>query len=179
MKIGVGISWKMVSALLLFLPGVSHALEVDVYGGFAAGYATQKQDAPTNDTTDTGLKAYLGTRFLGPIGVEAAYYNLGKYNSSANKVTAVGGDVMLNMDIRGMTVFAKGGVVGWTETDLASGAQTTGQDVTYGIGINLAVDRHVLFRTELELFRNVGKDSATSNPGNDMSLLSFGVNFQF
>lgn len=91
----------------------------------------------------------------------------------------MGVDAVANLDIRGMTLYAKGGLVEWTETDLASGAEVTGEDVTYGIGINLPVDRHVLVRTELEYFRKVGKDDATSDPGKDMSLITFGLNFKF
>ena len=179
MNIGVLNICKLVAAMLLLLPGVTPALEVDVYGGFGAGYAVQKQDAPTDDTSDTGGKAYIGTRFLGPLGIEVAYYNLGKHNSAAVEVTAVGVDAVANLDIRGMTLFAKGGVMEWTETDLASGAELSDKDVTYGIGINLPVAKHVLLRTELEHFSKVGKDDATADPGRDMTMLSFGVNFKF
>lgn len=179
MKIDVISIRRAAPVLLLLWPGAGHALDVDVYGGFATGYAVQKQDAPSNDTTDTGEKAYLGTRFLGPIGIEVAYYNLGKYENQSVEVTALGATVVGNVDIRGMTLFAKAGVMGWTETDLATGTDTTGEDVTYGIGINLAVDKHILFRTELERFRKVGKDKASNDPGTEMSMLSFGINFRF
>lgn len=178
MKIGFLNIRSGVAGMLLLLPGIGQALEVDVYGGFAAGYAIQKQDTG-DDTTDAGEKVYIGTRFLGPIGVEIAYYNLGKYNNRNDEVTVAGASVVANLDIRGMTLFAKGGVVEWTEKDLTNDTKIKGEDFAYGVGINLPVDRHVLFRTELEYFKDVGKDDATSIPGKNMWLLSFGVNFKF
>ena len=165
--------------LIFLLPGSVSALDVEAYGGLAAGYAVREQPAPANDHMDSGEKAYVGLRFLGPVGVEFAYYNLGTYNNKSMEVTALGADAVFSADIRGMSLFAKAGILGWEETDLGTGAGTKGQDVTYGIGVNLAVDRHVLFRTELEYFRKIGKDDATNDPGTEMSLLSFGINFSF
>lgn len=55
------------AGVLFLCPGIGQALEVDVYGGFGAGHAVQKQDA-SDDTSDTGEKLYVGTRFLGPWG---------------------------------------------------------------------------------------------------------------
>lgn len=178
MKLDFLVRWFAVALTLLVLPGFAQALEVDVYGGFGTGYAVQKQDTG-DDTTDTGEKAYIGTRFLGPFGIEVAYYNLGKYNNATEEVTGASAVAVANLDIRGMTLFAKGGVLQWKETDLVSGTEISGEGVTYGLGINLPVDKHVLFRTELERFGKVGKDAASSDPGKDMWMLSFGVNFRF
>lgn len=164
--------------ILGLIPLNTQALEVDVYGGFGAGLAAQKQNG-SDDTSDSGEKAYFGSRFLGPLGIEAAYYNLGKYNNGVTEVTAIGLDAVANLDIRGMTFYAKGGLIEWTETDLVTNSEVTGKDVTYGIGLNLPVDRHVLVRTELEQFRKIGKDDASGNPGKDMVLMSFGINFKF
>ena len=168
----------VVAFICLALPGFALGLEVEVYGGLGTGYAVQKQ-LSGDDTTDTAEKAYVGTRFLGPLGVELAYYNLGKYNNGSEEVTGRSAAMVLNLDIRGMTLFAKGGVIEWTETDLSSGVEISGEDMTYGAGINLPVDRHVLFRTELERFSNIGEDAVSGTPGKDMWLLTFGVNFKF
>lgn len=178
MKMGFSRHWFSIALILLVFPRFTQALEVDVYGGLATGYSVQKQ-ATGDDTTDIGEKVYLGTRFLGPVGIEVAYYNLGKYNNATQEVTGTSAVVVANLDIRGMTLFVKGGIIEWTETELVSGTQLSGEDVTYGLGINLPVDKHVLFRTELERFSNVGKDAISSEPGKDMWMLSFGVNFQF
>lgn len=165
-------------ASLLLVPGLAGALEVNIYGGLATGFSVRKQ-AAGDDTTDTSEKAYAGVRFLGPIGLELGYYNLGVYNGATTEVTGASAMMTFNFDIRGMTVFFKGGAMDWAETDLASGAELTGRDLAYGAGINLAVDRHVLFRTELERFDNVGKNTTLNDPGKDMWALTFGVNFQF
>lgn len=163
---------------LFMLPGFAPALEVDVYGGFGAGYAVQRQT--TGDkTTDSAGKVYVGSRFLGPLGVEISYYNLGLYNNGTDKIKGASAAAVANLDIRGMTLFAKGGVVRWTKTDVTNGADVSGEDVSYGFGINLPVDKHVLVRTEIERFRKVGKDAANGDPGKDMSMLSFGLNFRF
>lgn len=165
--------------ILLLLPGTGLASEVETYFGLASGFAVREQQDPANDHVDDGQKIYLGIRFLGPIGLEFAKYNLGKYENETMEVTAYGADIVFNIDIRGMSVFAKGGIIGWEETDMATGAVDKGQDTTFGFGINLAVDRHVLFRTEIERFRKVGKDDTTGDPGTEMTMLSFGVNFRF
>lgn len=170
---------KAIVLLVLFFPAAANALEVDTYMGFATGYAVRQQPAPANDDVDSGEKVYLGLRFLGPVGVEFAYYDLGQYNNQTMDVTALGADAVFHMDIRGMSLFAKAGIIGWEETDLGSGAKTKGEDASYGIGINLAVDKHVLFRTELERFRRIGRDKATNDPGTEMSLLSFGILFRY
>lgn len=167
-----------VLGMSLLFSAVGQTVEVDVYGGFGAGHAVQKQ-LTGDDTTDTGEKAYIGTRFLGPLGIEISYYNLGKYNNATKEVTIVSAAAVASLDIRGMTLFAKGGVIEWTEKDLSNDTKIKGEDFAYGIGINLPVDKHVLFRTELEYFKHVGKDDSTNTPGKDMSMLSFGVNFQF
>ena len=172
---GVAIAFGLI---FLVLPKDVYALEIDVYGGMGAGYSVQKQ-VTGDDTTDSSEKAYLGTRFLGPLGLELAYYNFGKYTNATEEVTATSAVVVLNLDIRGMTLFVKGGRVKWTETNLGGGMKRSGSDQTYGFGINLPVDRHVLFRTELEFFSGVGEDVATNDLGKDMWMLSFGVNFRF
>jgi len=171
-------SRSVLAGLVLLLPGLGQTLEVEFYGGLAAGHAVQKQES-ADDTSDTSEKLYLGSRFLGPLGVEIAYHNLGKYNNAAEEITTASAVAVANLDIRGMTLFAKGGLFEWTETDLASGAEITGEDIIYGIGINLPVDKHVLFRTELEQFSKVGENDVSGTPGKDISMLSFGVNFKF
>ena len=177
MKTGFVQKWLLGLGLVLLAPLVG-AWEVDVYGGFAKGFAVQKQTTG-DDTTDSAEKAYLGSRFLGPIGLELGYANLGKYNSASEDVRVTSALALLNVDIRGMTIFAKGGVMRWTQIDVMTGNKLNGEDVVFGTGINLAVDRHILFRTELEYFRGVGKDATLNTSGKNMYLLSFGMNFQF
>lgn len=173
------ISSKALLLCCCMMPGVGQALEVYNYFGLSTGYAVKHQPSPDNDLMDSGEKAYVGIRFLGPVGLEISYYDLGKYDTETTAVTVVGAHAVFNQDIRGMTLFFKAGAIEWREKDLTTGGTLTGEDVSYGIGINLAVDRHVLFRTELERFRKVGRDTAAADPGTEMSLFSFGVNFQF
>lgn len=168
----------VVALALIMFPAFGLALEVDVYGGFGAGYAVQRQTTG-GKTTDSAEKAYIGSRFLGPLGVEVAYYNLGRYSNSTKEVKGASGVAVASLDIRGMTLFAKGGVMRWTETDLTNDTDISAEDITYGFGINLPVAKHVLVRTEIERFRKIGKDDASGDPGEDMSMLSFGLNFQF
>lgn len=164
--------------ICLVLPGVSQALEVDVYGGFGVGTTTQRNTS--NDmTSDTAEKYYIGSRFLGPLGIELSYHDLGRYNNATEEVKGVSAVALANLDIRGMTLYAKGGVTRWSQTDLPTGTKIRGEDVTYGFGINLPVDRHVLVRTEIERFTNVGKNDTSGAPGTDISMLSFGLNFTF
>ena len=166
-------------SLVLLVPGVSQALDVDVYGGLGTGHVVQKNSPPNDDSSDTGEKVYLGSRFLGPIGLEIAYYDLGQYENHTSEAYVYGASAVFYHDIRGMSLFAKAGIIEWNKSDIATGAKTSGEDVSYGFGINLAVDKHVLFRTEIEYFRKVGKNETTGDPGTEMSMLSFGVNFRF
>ncbi|MDH5447223.1 MAG: outer membrane beta-barrel protein [Gammaproteobacteria bacterium] len=172
-------SIRSVLFLLLLIPASASAWDVDVYGGMSSGFSVREQKDPANDHVDGGEKIYFGTRFLGPIGLEFTYYNLGKFENETTEVRAMGAAMLFNFDVRGMTVFAKGGIVGWEERYLLTSTKEKGQDVMFGLGINLAVDKHVLFRTEIERFRKVGKDDNTGAAGTEMTLLSFGVNFRF
>ena len=172
-------SSKIIILVCLLMPGIGQAVDVNNYFGFATGYGIKHQSDPANDLMDSGEKVYLGIRLFGHLGIEVAYYDLGRYDNETSDVTVVGASAVFSRDIRGMTIFAKAGLVEWREKDLASGATLDDTDASYGIGINLAVDRHVLFRTELERFKNVGRNTATADQGDDMSLFSFGVNFQF
>lgn len=179
MNTNIKMGWAVLAGLLILLPVSVSAKDMGMYGGLGFGYSVLEVDAPNTDRASTAGKLYFGARVLGPLGVEAAYYDLGKYNSGDDKVTGTGITAVGNLDTKSAMLFIKAGVIDWTVEDVPNGTEVTGTDITYGLGINLALEKNLVFRAELEHFSKIGKDDATATPGNNMKLLSFGVNFKF
>ncbi len=179
MKIYKAIQWSFLSSVLLILPNLSYAADLGIYGGVGMGYAILKEQAPNADKSDTGAKLYGGMRIVGPLAIEAGYYNLGKYSNQEQKITGTSITAVGNVYTRSVNIFAKAGIFNWTLDDSASGTSLSDTDTTFGLGMNIPIEKNVSVRMEWEHFAKIGKDAASTSPGQDMSLLSFGVNFMF
>lgn len=171
--------WIYTLSILMFLPASAMANGIGAYGGLGYGYSILESNTSSNKDASTAGKIYGGIRLLGPLGVEFGYYNLGKYNAGDDKINATTITAVGNFDTKFAILFVKAGIVDWTVEDVPNNTEVSGTDTTYGFGINLALDKDVVFRTELEHFSKVGKDTPNGQLGNNMKLLSFGVNFMF
>jgi len=171
--------WIYTLSILMFLPASVMAKGIGAYGGLGYGYSILESNTSSNKDASTAGKIYGGIRLFGPLGVEFGYYDLGKYNAGDDKVNATVITAVGNFDTKFAVLFVKAGIVDWTVQDVPNNTEVSGTDTTYGFGINLPLDKNVVFRTELEHFSKVGKDTPNGQLGNNMKLLSFGINFMF
>ena len=171
--------WLTKLCIIMLLPVPAVASEFGGYGGLGYGYSILESNTTSDKEASTAGKIYAGARIFGPLGIEAAYYDLGKYNAGDDKIKANSITAVVNIDVHTASLFIKGGIIDWTVQDIPNNTEISGTDTTYGFGINLPLDKNVVFRTELEHFSKVGKDTPNGQIGNDMKLLSFGVSFVF
>lgn len=174
--------WSAVTISCLFLlqTNLSHASEIGGYAGVGAGYAVLDELEPDTDQADVGTKLYGGIRLFGPLGIEAGVYNLGTYNTEQDKVTGTVISAVANLDTKSVSLFAKAGIINWKSKDITpGGVAISGTDTAIGLGINIPIEKRLIFRAEWERFSKIGKDTPSANPGMNLSLLTFGVNFMF
>ncbi|RFC35897.1 MAG: OmpA-OmpF porin, OOP family [Candidatus Nitrotoga sp. SPKER] len=150
------------------------------------------------DDTDTGYKVYGGYQINPNWGVEATYFDLGKFtgndtafngssvvpvNASA-KVQAWGLAGVFTAPITsGFSVFGK---LGFTRSELktnASGLNFTAHQkesrtgANYGVGAKYDFTPNFAVRAEWERLNKVGEDATTGET--DMDFLSAGLTFKF
>ncbi|MFZ1545482.1 MAG: outer membrane beta-barrel protein [Candidatus Nitrotoga sp.] len=178
-----------------------------VYIGASAGQAKYK-DTPgvlrNRDDKDTGYKVYLGTQINPIFGVEATYYDLGKYsgNSSAfNGATFVPTNISGDATAWGLAavitaptnltsvfgnsfgLFGKLGVVrSRLSTDVSGLGFSSHQNerstgANFGVGVKYDFAKNFSVRAEWERLNNVGDNSATG--ATKINFLSAGVAFKF
>lgn len=176
----MAIKTPFVLAMLLMLSSISaNVMAVDAYGGLSVGYTIADRQAPNDDEATTAGKIFFGAMLVGPVGIEATYYSLGKYNAGDDEYSGTGVTLVGSMEVGYALLFAKAGVINWKWLDNTGPTEVTDTNTTYGLGMNLFIDNHVMFRAELEHFTKVGEDTAGGNVGVDMRLISFGLNFLF
>ena len=174
--------WSIISisTILILFTTSTYAAEMGVYGGIGAGYAVLEEVSPNTDQADIGSKLYAGMRIFGPLGIEAGIYNLGTYNNEQDKITGTTVSAVASLDTKSVSLFAKAGIIDWEVKDITPGGRAiSGTNTAFGIGINVPVEKQLLFRVEWERFNKIGEDAANSQPGQNLSLLTVGVNFMF
>lgn len=167
----IGLSW--------LIPVYSQAAGLLGYGGIGAGYSVMDNTPPATASASVAGKIYLGMDLFGPFGVEAAVYDLGKYGDGNEKVTATNISLVARLNTNLGSLFAKGGAANWSVKDIQNNTDVSGNDVMYGLGFDVPMAVRTIFRAEWEHFNKVGKDSANTVKGNDVSLLTFSINFIF
>lgn len=160
-------------------PGFCQASGILVYGGLGAGYSVLENTAPATATASSAAKVYLGLDLLGPFGVEATYYNLGKYSDGNEQVSATSLALVARLNTSVGSLFVKGGGANWKVKDVANTVEVTGNDVMYGLGFSVPIAMRTVLRIEWEHFKKVGEDTANAVKGNDISLMTFSINFIF
>jgi len=179
MGISMKLKWIALLGMLIALPLQSSARELGGYVGLGMGFSVLDEVSPSTDTASSASKIYLGVRMFGPLGIEVGFYDLGNFNDGDDDVTGTGISAVGSLMAMNATLFAKAGVIDWGVEDVPSGAEINGTDLTYAIGIELPISQRVMFRTEWEVFQNIGEDSGSGAVGQDINMLNFGVNMIF
>ena len=200
--LGSGSMFVMHSAHAVF--GMSDST---VYIGASAGQAKYK-DTPSvlsnQDDKDTGFKVYAGTQINPIFGVEATYFDLGKYtgNSSAfNGATVVPTSVsgqatawglaavltaptdMTSVFGTGFGLFGKLGLVRSRFSTDVSGLGFSSHQKEYSTGANFGAGvkydfaKNFSVRAEWERLNNVGDNANTGDT--KINFLSAGIAFKF
>lgn len=165
--------------LFLLLPMHSYAKEIGAYIGIGMGHSVLDEVSPNTDTASTATKFYIGARLLGQFGFEVGFYDLGTFNDGDDDVSGTSYTATATFAARGASVFVKAGMMDWTVNDVPNSVEISDMDLMYGFGISLPVTGKLLFRTEWETFLDVGEDPTIPNPGQDINLISFGINYMF
>jgi OmpA-OmpF porin, OOP family len=178
-----------------------------IYIGASAGEAKYK-DTPgvlsNRDNKDTAFKAYLGTQINPIFGLEATYFDLGKYtgnslafNGATVVPTSVSGDAtawglaavltaptnMTSVFGDSFGLFGKLGVVRSRLSTEISGIgfsshqkeRSTGAN--FGVGVKYDFAKNFSVRAEWERLNNVGDNATTGDTKIDF--LSAGIAFKF
>lgn len=169
----------ILACLIWLAPGYVQANGIVVYGGLGAGYSVMDNPEPATASASGAGKIYLGMDLFGPFGVEATYYNLGKYSDGDEQVYATSVALVARVITSGGSLFVKGGGANWKVKDIPNSTETSGNNVMYGLGYEIPVASRTVFRAEWERFNKVGEDTATAVKGNNISLLTFSINFLF
>ena len=167
------------ACLIWLAPGMSQASGMMVYGGLGAGYSVLDNPPPATDSASGAGKVYLGLDLFGPFGLEATYYNLGKYNDGKEQVTATSVALLARVNSSMGSLFVKGGGANWKVKDTTNTIEISGNDIVYGLGFEIPIAMRTIFRAEWERFNNVGKDTVSAVTGNDISLLTLSINYLF
>lgn len=165
--------------LLWLVPVYCQAGGLLVYGGLGMGYSVMENPPPATSTASAAGKIYVGLDLLGPFGVEAAVYDLGKYGDGNEKITATNVSLVARVNTSMGSLFIKGGAANWKVKDTQNNTEVSGNDVMYGLGFDVPMAPRTVFRAEWEHFNKVGKNTANTVKGNDISLLTFSINFIF
>lgn len=182
-----------IAATTLF--GAPAAEAQQPYIGASVGRSDYKIDttgASSADTKDTGVKLYGGAMFTPNLGVEAAYFDLGKARGAASLPGL--GTVDVSAKVRGVSlagiaavpfgdasVFAKAGIAqvrGEIEarTPLGSGSESKSSlQPTYGVGATYAFTPNLGARIEWERVRVRYADDLKE----DTDLVSAGLTWRF
>lgn len=169
----------VLAALLWLVPTLSQASGLLIYGGLGGGYSVMDNSSPTTASASSAGKVYLGMDLVGPFGIEATYYDLGKYSDGNEKVTASSVALVARLNTSMGSLYVKGGAANWKVKDIPNSTSVSGNDVMYGVGFDIPIAMTTVFRAEWENFNKVGKDTASAVKGNDIALLSFSLNFVF
>ena len=143
-----------------------------IYAGVSAGKAEIVDLTPTDD--DTAAKVYAGYRILGPIAVEVAQVDLGKYYSDAIAIDGTSVDAVLYLPAGLVNVFAKAGLFNWN-ADYTGGLTESGTSSKFGFGVEYNLLLNIDFRLEWETYTDVMDTTTTT----DITVLSAGVNIAF
>ncbi|CAH1083997.1 outer membrane beta-barrel protein [Candidatus Nitrotoga sp. 1052] len=171
------------------------------YVGASVGQSEFKDIPPslTNvDDKDTGYKVYGGYQINPNWGVEATYFDLGKFTgnetafngstvvpvSASSKVTAWGLAGVFTAPIsNGFSVFGKLGLVRSELKTNSSGVgfsahqKESSTGANFGFGAKYDFTPNLAVRAEWERLKKVGDDATTGET--DMDFLSAGITFKF
>ncbi|WP_036986315.1 outer membrane beta-barrel protein [Pseudogulbenkiania sp. MAI-1] len=164
-----------------------------------AGFTTSGTSV---DDTDTGWKLFAGYQFNNYFALEGGYISFGRFDASTT-VTAVNGSPItptsVNATVKArngflldavgilpitdnFSVFGKLGAY-TSKTELSAsvdGASASDSDwdsdLTYGFGVNYAINKDLRIRGEWERFEKVGSSDSVES---DIDLLSIGLTYQF
>jgi OOP family OmpA-OmpF porin len=192
MKISKAIA---ISLLLAGAGMVAAPVNAQAYLGFGVGKSDYDSgnaipDLITSgsvDGKDTGFKIFGGYQFNPHFAVELAYVDLGKagYSGNFGAAPVTGGSLEttgLNASAVGILplgasfeLFGKIGLFGWeskardTTGGLPFSGETSGGDISLGLGLAFNITKNVSLRAEWERFKAV----------DDIDLLSAGLVFKF
>ena len=178
-----------------------------VYVGASAGEAKYK-DTPgvlsNRDNKDTGFKVYAGTQINPIFGVEATYFDLGKYTGNSTAFngatvvpTSISGDATAwglaavltaptNMTSVFGTSFGLFGKLGLVRSRLstnvsglgfASHQKESSTGANFGVGVKYDFAKNFSVRAEWERLNNVGDNATTGDT--KINFLSAGIAFKF
>jgi len=153
--------------------------------------------AASVNNTDTGWKLFGGYQLNKNLGFEAAYVDLGSFNSNATYATLAGSPYQSKTDGKGfllsvvgtlpvsdtVAIFGKIGAFSWdldatASTSLASTSlSASGTDLAYGLGANWQINKTIGLRAEWERFQDIGGKNGFNQ--HDVDLYSIGAVFHF
>jgi hypothetical protein len=164
---------RLVLAMLLCCAAVTATYAGPLYVGASYGQATLEIDEPSLDfdADDPSFKVFAGYRFLGFLGVEASYLDLGSPSDGPVTVetTAWSAFGMGILSLGPVGLFGKVGMVD-SESDVSGGFSDSSTDPAYGVGAEVDVWK-ITVRGEYEMFDVENTDS--------LYLLSVGAAWKF
>jgi len=172
---------RRIATLLLctsfLLPTTTYALGgSDAYVGFGAGQATLVRQSNPNETA-VGYKLFGGLHATGPFYVEVSHVELGDYFTDTVSISGnalhVAGKLPFSASVYAL---AKVGLFSW-DVQTVGGSSTTGSDTSYGFAVAWSMPVGYTARIEWENYSDVGQTTPTN--GNDMTLLSVGIEMHF
>jgi len=164
----------MLAAITVWSPTASALDIIGIYAGVSTGKAEIVDSNPTQD--DTATKVYAGYRMFGPLSIEVAQIDFGKYSSGLAEIGGTGANLVLTLPLPIVDIFAKVGVLNW-KIDYAPVTGLSSQDGTdpaYGFGVDFSIFPLLAVRLEYEKFQDIG-----TPPANDIDLMSIGLNISF
>ena len=173
---------KRISLLMLctslMLPAISHARGgTDIYAGVGIGQSTLVYQGGTPDETSVGYKVFGGLHATGPFYAEVSHVNLGEFNNNPVEISGnalhVAGKLPFSSTVYAL---AKVGLFSW-DVKGSGGGSNTGSDTSYGFAVAWNMPVGYTARVEWEHYTDVGQ--TTPGTGNDMTLLSVGIQMHF
>lgn len=165
------VSHRLPSALLLVssLGTVSlplQAIEPGVYFGAGVGVT----DDQILQESDSGTRVFGGINITPYIGIEVAAVDLGDYANGTLTQEGVSYEIVGYLPLSHSTdVYGKFGIFDW---EVSNGFEThTGDDTSFGVGINVKIGSNLNLRGEWQSFLDVD--------GGDVDMLSANVSISF
>jgi OOP family OmpA-OmpF porin len=184
----------VIGAALVAASAFSTAAMAEGYVGGAIGQSNANYDCAgtlTCDNTDTAFKVYGGYMFMPYLGVEGAYFDLGK--AKASFFDPGFGNVAGEIKANGFALYAVGaypiqdfllfGKVGAASTKvkvtaaaagLSASDSETNTDIVWGLGAGYNIGKNFGVRLEWERFR-----AKFQGEKSDIDMYSLGAHFRF
>lgn len=156
---------QLAAALLTFTSLGTFADDRGLYLG--GGITRVEVDENGLGDPDNSYKAYVGYRMNPYLAVEGAWVDLGDFSGRRGHFDGHSLQAAAHLGIpvgRRLRLFASGGVHAW-DADKDIAGKSSDLDLTYGLGVELDVLRHVGVRVEQEVLKvgNVDLDQTSAS----------------